>query len=142
MRRISALSATTAARFFSCFAASAFYSKQTIRFRSSAPGSRTRGGERGKRTGSHLDALVDVGVYGGVEAGEGVVSGDVGAVELVDIVLVVLLADRVDPREDVDHGHPGAPIAPTAIEFETRFAAEGGEARRGITRTARQPKLN
>jgi len=89
--------------------------------------------------------LVDVGVYGGVEAGEGVVAGDVGAVELVDIVLVVLLADRVDPREDVDHGHPGAPIAPTTSEFEKRFAAEGrrrGEARRRITRTASQPKLN
>jgi hypothetical protein len=76
--------------------------------------------------------LVDVGVYGGVEAGEGVVAGDVGAVALVDIVLVVLLADRVNPREDVDHGHPGAPIAPTTSEFEKRFAAEGGEARRRI----------
>lgn len=55
--------------------------------------------------------MVDVGVYGGVEAGEGVIAGDVCAVELVDIVLVVLLADRVHPGEDVDHGHPRAPIS-------------------------------
>lgn len=86
--------------------------------------------------------MVDVGVYGGVEAGEGVVAGDVGAVELVGIVLVVLLADRVHPGEDVDHGHPRAPISPAAGEFETKVAEEGSVRARGITRTASEPKLN
>lgn len=88
--------------------------------------------------------MVDVGVYGGVEAGEGVVAGDVGAVELVDIVLVVLLADRVHTGEDVDHRHPRAraPISPAAGEFETKVAEEGSVRARGITRTASEPKLN
>jgi hypothetical protein len=64
---------------------------------------------RERRRGSHLDTLVDVGVDGGKETREGVVAGDVGAVELVDIVFVVLLADRVNTRQDVDDRHPHAP---------------------------------
>jgi hypothetical protein len=142
VRRISALSATTAARFFSCFAVSAFCSKrQTDRRQIQIQGSGPL--TQSERTGSHIDALVDVRVDGRVEAGERVVAGDVGAVELVDVVLVVLLADRVHPGEDVDHGHPRAPISPTASEFETRTAEEGSEARRGTNpSTASQPKLN
>lgn len=142
MRRISALSATTAARFFSCFAVSAFCSKrQTDRRQIQIQGSGPL--TQSERTGSHIDALVDVRVDGRVEAGERVVAGDVRAVELVDVVPVVLLADRVHPGEDVDHGHPRAPISPTASEFETRTAEEGSEARRGTNpSTASQPKLN
>lgn len=44
-----------------------------------------------------LEGGIDVGLNGAVEAGEGVVAGDVVEIFLLfDVVLVVLLADRVD----------------------------------------------
>jgi hypothetical protein len=93
---------------------------------------------RERRRGSHLDALVDVGVNGGVEPREGVVAGDVGAVELVDVVLVVLLADRVNARQDVDDRHPHAPRStPCCRRKRTRDEDQGA-----TPQAASQPKRN
>lgn len=62
---------------------------------------------------SRVDLLggFDVEQDNGVEAGKGIIAGDVGILLLVDVLLVVLLADRVDPRQYIDHAHLSFPDA-------------------------------
>lgn len=55
--------------------------------------------------GRDLKSRFEVGFDGGVEASEGVVAGDIEILLLFDVVFVVLLADRVDSSQDVDHAH-------------------------------------
>ena len=69
-----------------------------------------RSPEQGKsrkreRDGRDLNSRFEVGLDGGVEASEGVVAGDIEILLLFDVVFVVLLADRVDSGQDVDHAH-------------------------------------
>ena len=58
-----------------------------------------------ERDGGDLDSRFEVGLDGGVEASEGVVAGDIEILLLFDVVFVVLLADRIDSGQDVDHAH-------------------------------------
>lgn len=66
---------------------------------------RERKGGNQAATVQYLEAFVEVSVDRGVEAREGVLAGDAGAVELLGVVPAVLLADGVHPRQDVDHAH-------------------------------------
>lgn len=52
-----------------------------------------------------LKSGLDVGFNDGVKTSEGIIAGDIEILLLVDVVLVVFLADRVDSGENVDHGH-------------------------------------
>lgn len=58
-----------------------------------------------KRREDDLKSKVNLGLEGGVEASEGIVGGCVVGTLLLDIVLVVLLANFVDTEENVDHAH-------------------------------------
>lgn len=53
----------------------------------------------------YLEGCFDIVLNVGEEAGKCIVAGDIEIPLFFDIVLVVLLADRVDPRQDVDHAH-------------------------------------
>lgn len=50
---------------------------------------------------------LNVGIDGGVEAGKGIVPGEIPAVStlFVDVVLLVFLADRINARQYIDHAH-------------------------------------
>lgn len=52
-----------------------------------------------------LKCSFDVVINGGVETSEGIVAGDIETILLLDVVFIVLLADRVDPCQNVNHTH-------------------------------------
>lgn len=52
-----------------------------------------------------LKSGFDVGFNDGVETTEGIVAGDIEIILLLDVVFVVLLADRINSRQNVDHAH-------------------------------------
>jgi hypothetical protein len=92
MRRISAFNATVVALFFSLAAISDFYTEtkstnihKTIRTTDLTTCIKT-----------YLESGLNVGLNGGEETRELVVAGDIVGVELLHIILVVLLAYRID----------------------------------------------
>lgn len=52
-----------------------------------------------------LKSSLDVSLDDGVEASESVVAGDIEILLLLDVVLVVLFADRIDSGQDIDNAH-------------------------------------
>lgn len=89
---------------------------------------RTRSRYR-KEGKADLEGGLYVWVDWGVEAGKGVITGDVVAVEPLDVVLLVLLADRVDAREDVDDAHLRSSYA-SAISPKSPFSRSPRSRRR------------
>jgi hypothetical protein len=94
MRRISAFSATVVALFFSLAAISDFYTEtksQKINQQLTNPTT-----DLMTCIKTYLESGLNVSLNGGEKARELVVAGDIVGVELLDIILVVLLAYRID----------------------------------------------
>lgn len=61
----------------------------------------------GLRRRNYMKGGLNVGIDGGVEAGKGIVPGEIPAVStlFVDVVLLVFLADRINAGQYIDHAH-------------------------------------
>lgn len=54
---------------------------------------------------NHLESCLDLGLKSSIEASKGIITGDIGLPLFIDIVLVVLLTDRINSSQNVDHSH-------------------------------------
>lgn len=71
-----------------------------------------------EKINKHLESGLDLGFESSVEPSKGIIAGDIGFPLFVDIVLVVLLTDRVNSSQNIDHSHLLPNLSPEAPRSE------------------------